>query len=267
MAAAASRPCAQELERYTCYRNADPIHVDGKLDEASWTRAPQSGVFVHIVTGEIPPPSLQAWARLLWDDTYLYIGITLVERDVRGTLTQRDSPIYRDNDAELFIAGRDGYYEFEINALDTIYEVFWVHEDARTPGGPFDGSQWDPAAQQTLHAAGPGRRERWGFLHWDFPGLLHAVHVDGTLNKHDDVDNGWTVELALPWQGLALLADGRSLPPKSGDVWRIDCSRFEQGLAPEVAGGCAGWTWNKHGVCNSHMPELFTYVHFSTEKR
>ena len=63
------------------------------------------------------------------------------------------------------------------------------------------------------------RGERWGFLDWDYPGLRHAVHVGC---------RGWTAELALPWQGLELLADGRSLPPNEGDVWRIDCSRFEQ---------------------------------------
>ena len=24
-----------------------------------------------------------------------------------------------------------------------------------------------------------------------------------------------------------------------------------------------GWTWNKHGFYDSHIPEVFTYVHFS----
>ena len=48
------------------------------------------------------------------------------------------------------------------------------------------------------------RGERWGFLDWDFPGLRHAVHVDGSLNKRDDTDRGWTAELAFPWQGLQL---------------------------------------------------------------
>ena len=60
------------------------------------------------------------------------------------------------------------------------------------------------------------------------------------------------------------LADGRSLPPKPGDVWRIDCSRFEHfdrdGKPVET---CAGWTWNRHGYYDSHIPETFTYVRFS----
>jgi hypothetical protein len=103
-------------------------------------------------------------------------------------------------------------------------------------------------------------------LDWDFPGLRHAVHVDGTLNDSSDIDRGWSVELALPWDGLRLLADGRPLPPNDGDVWRIDCSRFQhftpQGEKLERA---VGWTWNKHGHYDSHIPETFSYVHFSTQ--
>jgi hypothetical protein len=27
---------------------------------------------------------------------------------------------------------------------------------------------------------------------------------------------------------------------------------------------CAGWTWNRHGHYDSHIPEAFPYVTFST---
>ena len=111
------------------------------------------------------------------------------------------------------------------------------------------------------------RGERWGFLDWDFPGLRHAVHVDGTLNQRGDVDRGWTVELAFPWEGLELIAGGRSVPPRDGDVWRIDCSRFEKiGRNREVLDLCAGWTWNRHGHYDSHIPEVFPKITFSTQR-
>ncbi len=71
---------------------------------------------------------------------------------------------------------------------------------------------------------------RTGFWKYDLPGLEWGVHVDGTLNDSSDRDRGWTVELAIPWQSLQILAqaDGRALPPEEGDVWRIDFSRFNQ---------------------------------------
>ncbi len=258
------------VAEYTCYRTAGPIQIDGKLDEPSWRLAPRSAPFVDIVTGE--PAWFDTRVALLWDDDHLYFGFTAQETDVWGTLTERDSKIYEENDLEVFIAARDAYYEFEINALNTIYEVFWIWKDALKPGSPYYGRrEFDPSTQRTMVLAGVGghvheRGERWGFLDWDFPGLRHAVHVDGTMNKRDDVDRGWSAELALPWKGLALLADGRSLPPKDGEVWRIDCSRFEKiGRGGEPLDPCAGWTWNQHGHYDSHIPEAFPKITFSTQ--
>ncbi len=258
------------LAHYTCYRTIDTIQLDGRLDEASWQKAPRSEPFVDIVSGE--PAWRETRVALLWDDDYLYFGFTAPEPDVVAKLTERDSKIYLDNDVEVFIAGRDAYYEFEINARNTIYEVLWIWYDALKPGGPYEPADWDVTKPNVATLEGIGghkhpRGKRWGFLDWDFPGLRHAVHVDGTLNNSADTDRGWTVELALPWKGLRLLADGRALPPAGGDVWRIDCSRFEhfdaEGKRLQRA---AGWTWNRHGYYDSHIPERFTYVHFSESR-
>jgi len=113
------------------------------------------------------------------------------------------------------------------------------------------------------HPRGP----RIGFWRWDLPGLRTAVHVDGTLNDNRDRDRGWTVEIAIPWTGLAALArpDGRSLPPKDGDVWRMDFSRFNQYKEAPPAQDPGGWAWSPHGVWDSHIPEVFPYIRFSTK--
>ena len=257
----------QDLARYTCYRAAGPITIDGRLDEPDWQAAPVSTPFVDIVTGE--PAWFDTRVRLLWDDKCLYFGFTAQETDVWATLTGRDSKIWQDNDLEVFIAGGNAYYEFEINALNTIYEVFWVWKDMYYPGSPFSGPEWDPEGKRLMIIDGIGghvhpRGVRYGFLDWDYPGLRHAVHVDGVLNSRTGTDRGWSMELALPWEGLRLLADGRSLPPREGDVWRIDCSRFQQiGRKRETLDPGAGWTWNRHGHYDSHIPEVFTFVEFS----
>jgi hypothetical protein len=257
-----------DLARYTCYRTREPLVIDGRLDEAAWRQAPASQAFVDIVTGE--PAWFDTRVRLLWDERYLYFGFTAEETDVWGTLTERDSKIYEENDLEIFIAGKDSYYEFEISACNVIYEVFWIWKDAHHPGGRFWGRpEFDPTTQRTLVLDGVGghvhpRGERWGFLDWDCPGLLHAVHVDGTLNQHHDVDRGWSAEIAIPWKSLVDLADGRSLPPRHGDLWRIDCSRFQKiGRNGELLDPCDGWTWNRHGHYDSHIPEVFPMVTFS----
>lgn len=208
---------------------------------------------------------------MVWDDTYLYIAYWIEEPDVQATLTERDAKIYMDNDAELFIAGQDNYYEFEINAFGTIYEVFFIWEESYKKGGydTIAGLSPDEPERKPFHGVGykpHPRGPRIGFWNWDFPGLQSAVLVDGTINNDQDRDRGWTVELALPWSGMSVLAMGgkRSLPPQDKDIWRMDFSRFNQYKEAPPADDPGGWAWSPHGVWDSHVPECFTYIHFST---
>src|SRR5258708_16094873 len=53
------------VAQYTCYRTSSPIHIDGILDEPAWTLAPQSTLFVDIVTGK--PAWFDTRVPLLWD--------------------------------------------------------------------------------------------------------------------------------------------------------------------------------------------------------
>lgn len=255
------RPLDQVAE-YTAYRVDEPPAIDGRLDEPCWQHAPRSPRFVDLVTGGVTVHDTRV--AVLWDALNLYVGFWVEEPMVEAALTQRDSLIYTENDVEVFIAGRDAYYEFEINALSTIYEVLFIWEDALAafpelaitdPGArPWNGVGF------TSHPRGG----RIGFWNWDFPGLRSAVAVDGALNDNRRRDRGWTVELAFPWSGMAVLArDGRSLPPAADDVWRISFSRFNQYREAPPAEDSGGWTLSPHGVWDSHIPELFPRVHFS----
>ena len=259
-----------QIERYTAYRVERPLLIDGHLDEPEWQTAPRSPRFRDLVYGE--PGIHDTRAAVLWDDDYLYIGFWIEEPNVTATLTERDAPIFTNNDVEVFIAGKDTYYEFEINAFGTIYEVFFIWEEAYERGGysreplfnrsqpgvqPFHGVGFQP------HPRGP----RIGYWNWDMPGLKTAVVVDGTINEGKDRDRGWTVELAFPWQGMGWLAkaDNRALPPNEGDVWRIDFSRFNQYKQAPPSRDPGGWAWSPHGVWDSHVPECFPFVQFSTQ--
>jgi len=111
------------------------------------------------------------------------------------------------------------------------------------------------------HPRGP----RIGFWNWNLEGLKTAVSVDGTINNDKDRDRGWTVELALPWSSLAILAkgDNGSVPPLANDTWRMDFSRFNQYKEAQPANDSGGWAWSPHGIWDSHVPECFTYINFS----
>jgi hypothetical protein len=263
----------EEVGHYTCYRTNEAINIDGHLDEQSWQKTPKSPRFVDLVTGKSAP--LDTRMAALWDNENLYIGFWVEEPHVQAKFTEKDSPIYMENDVEVFIAGKDCYYEFEINALGTVYEVFFIWQDAYKKESVYDRQKFDLVSQRVDVLGGfqdnmrfgkHPRGKRWAFLDWDFPGMRSAVQVDGSLNDNTDIDNGWTVELAFPWKGMELLADGRSIPPQDGDTWRMNFSRFDAfDLKGNPVQPSTGWAFNKHGVYDSHIPECFTFVHFSTK--
>jgi len=266
-----------DVAHYTCYRTHQPLTIDGHLQEAAWQIAPKSPRFVDMVTGD--PGHFDTRAAALWDDQNLYIAFWIEEPFVEAHLTERDSIIFMENDVEVFIDGGDCYYEFEINALNTVYEVFFIWQDAYQRGGKFDVPEFDLLSRKALSFAGNydrsgfnfwwgthPRKARWAFVDWDFTGLQSAVQIDGTLNNRAIVDRGWTVELAFPWQGMRWLANGRSLPPKEGDEWSIFFGRFEKleiaNMRPDPQ---PAWCWNKLGTFDTHTPERFTRVHFSSK--
>jgi len=261
-------PCElSQVEHYTAYRTDEPITIDGRLDEPAWQHAPRSPRFVDLVSGGRALHDTRA--AVLWDDVNLYIGFWVEEPFVQATLTQRDSLIYYDNDVEVFIAGQDAYYEFEINAFGTLYEVLFVWDDAHHKYAHRPELRRDALGARPWDGVGfkHPRGARIGFWEWDYPGLRSAVYVDGTINQNEDRDRGWTVELQLPWAGLQVLADGdgRALPPRDGDIWRMDFSRFNTYKEAAPAQDSGGWTWSSHHVWDSHVPECFPHIHFSTQ--
>lgn len=257
-----------QIPHYTAYRTESTPLIDGDLSKTCWQRAPRSTRFVDLISGEATLHDTRV--AVLWDDENLYVAFWVEEPAVTATLTERDSLIYEDNDVEVFIAGEDGYYEFEINAFGTVYEVFFIWDEAYHSGGFAAFAEFSRDVPGARPFTGVGftthpRGSRTGFWEWDYPGLRSAVVVDGTINNDRVEDRGWTVELAFPWAGLQHLADGRSLPPVDGDVWRMSFSRFNQYKEPPPATDSSGWALSAHGVWDSHIPELFPYIHFATE--
>lgn len=267
-----SWPCDQfEIPNYQAFRVSNPPTIDGHLDEAAWQLAPQSPNFRDLISGAETVHDTRA--AVLWDDEYLYVAYWVEEPNLEASITERDGLIYQNNDVELFIAGADAYYEFEINAYGTIYEVFFIWEEAYKRGGydTMPGFGNDEPGRRIFNGVGykpHPRGQRIGFWNWDLQGLKTAVFTDGTINDNKDRDRGWTVELALPWSSLSILAkgDNRSVPPQPEDIWRMDFSRFNQYKEAEPAKDSGGWAWSPHGVWDSHVPECFTYVIFAEEE-
>jgi hypothetical protein len=233
------------------YRTPSRPAIDGKLDEPAWRAAEWSGEFVDIEGDARPRPRFATRMKMLWDDECLYIAADLLEPDIWGTLTKRDAVIFQDNDFEVFI-DPDGdtheYYELEVNALKTAWDLL-LPQPYRDGGSAIDG--------------------------WDIAGLQVGVDIRGTLNKAGDKDDGWSVELALPWNILEETS-AHKRAPRDGEQWRINFSRVE--WHTDIVDGRYvkrmnaetkkplpedNWVWSPQGAVNMHMPERWGVMQFS----
>lgn len=231
---------------YVCFRAESPLAIDGELNDAAWRAAPWTNAFADIEGDHKPRPRFRTRAKLLWDDVHFYIAAELQEPHVWGTLTKHDAVIFHDNDFEVFIdpnGDNHEYYEFEMNALNTGWDLF-LPRPYKDGGGANNG--------------------------WEIPGLQTAVHIDGTLNDPADTDRGWSVEIAIPWKVLAEFAQ-RPSPPRDGDRWRVNFSRVEwqhtiqNGKYEKVPRTREdNWVWSPQGIIDMHRPERWGFVQFST---
>lgn len=90
------------------------------------------------------------------------------------------------------------------------------------------------------------------------------MRIDGTLNDNSDIDKGWSLEIAIPWSSLTLLANGRSLPPTHGDVWNMFLGRFQKLMVSgkEVQPHPA-MALNSHGVYDTHLTDKWSRIEFT----
>lgn len=259
---------------YKCLQIQEPIKIDGNLNKQVWINCKKSPRFGDIVDGK--PGLFNTQVALCWDLNYLYVAFWIEEPFLAANLTNRDDRVYLENDIEIFISGKDCYYEFEINALGTIYEVLYIPQNnykkpifQNNPEFNLLDHRVDVLGgfQDQMRFSDHHSIPKWAFRDWDFPGLQAKVQLQGTINDHSDVDQGWTVEIAFPWEGLKIFDPEQTYPPQEGQILRMDFSRFEKfSFNGKEIEPHPGWTWSPHGVYDSHLPEKFTYIHFSTEE-
>jgi hypothetical protein len=229
---------------YRCKKIGDNIAITGRGDDPAWAQATWTDFFVDIEGDKEPAPRYHTRAKMLWNEQFLYVYAELEEPHVCGTLTQKNSVIYHDNDFEVFIdpdSSGENYYEYEMNALNTIWELTLVKR--YTKGGP-------------------------AILGTNLPGLIRRTFVDGTLNDPDDIDRGWSVEIAFPFKGLAIHRRNGPCPPVVGDQWRINFSRVEwsysivDGNYSKLQRPEDNWVWTPQGTIDMHQPEHWGFLYF-----
>lgn len=234
---------------YVVQHTTQPLEMDGRLQESDWQSAPWTTDFVDIEGAGKPRPALQTRAKMLWNDTTLFVAATLQEPQIWATQTRHDDVIFKDNDFEVFINPDNTthrYFEIEVNAVNKTFDLFLPK---------------------------PYRNGGDALVSWDAEGLRSGTATDGTLNHSQDEDKSWTVEIAVPLKSLRL-----GYPfwaPTEGTLWRINFSRVEWDTRPadgknskltDAAGKVLpehNWVWSPQGVIDMHYPERWGYLQFS----
>jgi len=212
------------------------IKIDGRLDDAPWSSAALSGPFVDVGSGrQNPSLPVQGDARLLWDEQFLYVGFEVRDQKVRGGFPKdaKDPHLWERDTVEIMIdPDGDGdnkdYYEIQVNPQNLVFDT--QYDDYNFPNG---------------NGRGPFGHEEWS------AGLTSAVEVHGTLDDDSDVDQGYTVELQVPW---ASFTKAKASPPSSGDSWRMNFYAMQDN-------GGVGWS-PILGKGNFHRASRFGVVHW-----
>jgi len=183
MAATATVTQAENIQTITA-KHVETVKMDGKLGDPAWEKTKAYPLVLPPAAYTSQPESIKktigdklhdgGTVKLLWDDKYLYIGVTMADQDVVAEGKENQTHLYLMGDIiEVFLKSRHETYYWETygtpNELKTCFFF-------------------------------PGRGRLFVPSSADHPndGIKVKAVVNGTLNNWKDRDNGWSVEIAIP---------------------------------------------------------------------
>jgi len=178
--------------------------LDGKLDDVAWQGAAGTGPLVDVRTGDpnqVFP--INGEVKLAWNDDGIFVGFSVADTDLVGGFKKgtKDPHLWTRDTVEMMVdPDGDGdnkdYYEIQINPQNLVFDTQYdeYNKPKTEPDGPFGHEDWSSNVQS-------------------------AVTLDGTVDKSDDEDRGYTVEAFVPWKSFG---KAKQLPPTIGTSWRIN---------------------------------------------
>lgn len=213
---------------------APALVIDGKLDDAAWAGAAELGPFVDVGSGRVADGHpIATFARMTWDERALYLGV--VVRDAKPT-----SP-FAQGDVDPHVWGKSSGIEMMLQPGDPGDNRDYYELQVDVAGAVFD-SHFDDY-NQPITGVGPARL--FGHQDWSSAVTRAELVAPGRF---------YSVELALPWSSLA--AARVAVPPRPGDVWRVELYSFRDGQRLSL-----GWS-SIRGQGNFHRTSRFGRIRF-----
>ena len=149
------RDCRKRV--LTAVRTAEPIAVDGRLEEAVWSSAPRIEHFVD--WRQLRLESLETVGRLAYDDRTLYVAMECFDpnpSEISTAMPEADQ--YRLCDSvELLVARKGSSGQFVHWVVDSRGTVFDARADKADAGGIQYSAKWNGTAQVKVSRA----TDRW----------------------------------------------------------------------------------------------------------
>jgi hypothetical protein len=216
-------------------RLAHRVVIDGDLHKAPWTGiAPAALVPSHgrALAAEDPEPQPTA-LRACHDGTRLYLAFSCADREIWGSYTGRNEPLYDEEVVEAFLAPGDDprrYYELESSPRGA-----WFEARVESPEGH----------------RGSMRVDR----DWVCGGWERGVRVEGRLAGAER-DSAWQVEWAIPFAALG------APPPEPGARWRANFYRIDRSRARTAPSEFSAWSPTLADPPDFHVPDRFGVLVF-----
>ena len=220
---------ADSNDSYTITKVTSAPTIDGQLTE--WSGVPTMSFTVHT---DGSAGSTSGTAQAVWDDNAIYFAFSISDTDVKSNYTNQDDKLFNNDDlVEIFLdfdgTGKD-YLELGVSAANVNYDLTAC--PAITCGGWY-GS---------------------GLNGYDVAGLETTAIVNGTLNNSADTDQGYVIEVKIPFSGLTSAPDANFSTPQVGTIWKgnVYTIDYNTGAAVDQANDYLSWsTLNSFGFHNS----------------
>jgi LmbE family N-acetylglucosaminyl deacetylase len=186
-------------------KTAEPIKLDGKLDEPVYQKATKIYLNDCVTLGAIEDPAYTTYVQVFYDETTFYVAFHCNDKDIHSRYTRRDDRLWEEEAVEVFIdmdATPSNYVEIEVSPKNILYDSYIV----------------DPQKIDVPRTS-----------EFNLPGIRTAASVDGTTDNRKDTDRSWSVEIAIPFADLDKNFSADQLKSYN---WKINFYRINEDGTP-----------------------------------
>ena len=203
--------------------------IDGHLDEEIYGNLTKYPLMNNMTGASIEGGDLQSYFQLYHDKENMYVAFSNVDRKIHSSFLNRDDHLWEEEAVEVFIDTDENphdYVEIEVSPANVFFDSYIV-----------DPFHIDVTATKA----------------YDLKNHKTGVHVKGTLNNNEDEDQGWDVEISIPFNELV-----KDYQPDllSSFKWKINFYRIERDVD-----GIPYRSWSPTFL-NFHQPAKFGMIRF-----